>query len=270
MRPCAAKRIRLLVLTGAFVALGAPRAQALPPQFGVEVEAGTAAGLTSYLRNQVITTDDRTQTDAQGRFLLRPSLVDVTTGTGTSLALRLIASNIAAGASLRWFDLSANTIHHRGDRSLSVSRVRPDGSVDDSGVNYRALTPPLDQSIATNSRQTLYVFGLGGDYRFFWPGTAFDVFAPVGAELVVTHVTGAATPYRLGLEASGGLGVSVQVLDSVALILDARLHALATGDYGRRADAARRAVSVGESTEDAFFSTLVYGSANIALQFTIR
>ncbi len=270
MRLSAAHIVGLVLLTGVVVAGFSATACAAPPKFGVEVEAGTAAGLTSYLRNEVVTTVDRSQTDDQGRFLLRPSLADVTTGTGTSVALRLIASNIAAGLSVSWFDLTANEIHHRGDRSLPITRVRPDGSVDDSGVGYQQISPALDQTIPTNSRNTLLVFGLGGDYRFFWPGKAFDVFVPVGAQLVITHVTRTAGPYRLGLAASSGLGMTIQFLDGVALVVDARLHALATGHYGRRADAARRAVSVGESTEDAFFSTLAFASANVALQFTIR
>ncbi|QDG54422.1 hypothetical protein FIV42_27860 [Persicimonas caeni] len=250
--------------------LCASTAHAAPPQFGVEIEAGTAAGFTSYLRNEVVTEVDRTQTDEQGRFLLEPSLVDVETGAGTSLGLRLIASNIAAGLSLRWFDLTANELHHVGRRSISPDRVRPDGSVDDSGVDYRALDPSIDQPIRDEQQDQLYVVGLNGDYRFIWPGDGFDVFVPVGGAAVVTFVTRDASPIRLGLEASSGLGMTITVSDTVALALSGRVHGLVTSHYGRSADAARRAVSIGETTEEAFFSTLLYGSANIAVQFRIR
>lgn len=245
-------------------------AQAAPPQFGVEIQAGTGAGFTPYLRNEVLTEVDRTQTDAQDRFLLEPSLADVETGAGTSVAVRLVATNIAAGLSLRWFDLSGYSVHHVGQRSISQTRVRPDGSVDDSGVGYRQLDPPLEQPIDENDQDQLFVFGLTGDYRFFWPGEALDVFVPVGGGLALTYVTGEASPYRLGLEANSGVGATVSLSDNIALVLDARLHGLITTHYGRRSDAARRAVAVGESTEETFFSTLLYGTASVGLQFTIR
>lgn len=270
MRLTAAKFAGCLLTTAVVATTAAPGALAEPPQFGVEVEAGTAAGVSSYLRNEVVTDTDRTATDAQGRYLLEPSLADVQTGTGTSLAVRLVASNISAGLSLRWFDLDANQIHHRGRQSISASRMRPDGSIDDSGVDYTTLSPPLDRPIPQQAQDQLFVFGLGGDYRFLWPGEAFDFFVPVGAELVVTHVTRDAAPYRLGLQVSSGLGVSVEFLSGVALLVDARLNALATPHYGRREDAARRAVEIGDTTEEAFFSTLVYAGANVAIQFKIR
>lgn len=261
---CAALAVTLAVT------LAASTAHAAPPQFGVELEAGTAAGFTSYLRNEVLTEIDRTQTDEQGRFLLEPSLVDVETGTGTAVGLRLVASNIAAGLSLRWFDLTANELHHVGRRSISPDRVRPDGSVDDSGVGYRQIDPTLDEPIRDEAQDQLFLIGLNGDYRFIWPGDGFDVFVPVGGGVVVTYVTREASPYRLGLEASSGIGTTLQVSDSIAFVLSGRVHGLVTSHYGRSADAARRAVSIGESTEAAFFSTLLYGSANLAIQFKIR
>jgi hypothetical protein len=245
-------------------------AQADPPQFGVEVEAGTTAGFTPYLRNEVLTDVDRTRTDERGRFLLEPSLADIETGTGTSLGVRLVASNIAGGLSLRWFDLSANRTHHLGQESISQSNRRDDGSVDDSGVTYVPLDPPAEEPIVEDEQNRLFVVGLGGEYRFLWPGEAFDVYAPVGGELVFTYVNRDQGGYRVGLEASGGLGMSVEFVSGVSLMLNGKLHGLLTSHYGRRADAARRAVAIGESTEAAFFSTLLYGSANIALQFKIR
>ena len=245
-------------------------AWAAPPEFGVEVEAGTTTSMTPYLRNEVITETDRTETDSSGRFKLRPSLADRQAGAGTALAARLVANRIEAGLSLRWFDLHQYEIHHRGQQSVSQERVRPDGTVDDSGVDYERLRPALEDPIGEDRQAQLFVIGLGAGYRFMWPGEPFDIFVPVGGELVLTHVNEDAAPWRLGLEMNSGLGVSIGFLDNVALLLSGRLHALATTHYGRRSDAARRAVAVGESTEDAFFSTMLYGSANLAFQFTIR
>jgi hypothetical protein len=261
----------LAPLLAACVAVMIPaRADAEPPQFGVEVGVGTALGLSPYLRNEVLTEPDPSTTDASGRSWLLPSLADVETGGATAVSLRLVASNIAAGLSFKWFDLPAYEIHHRGDRLIPPNRRRADGSVDDSGVEYQPIEPPIEQAIPERVRNSLMIIGLGGDYRFHWPGEAFDVFVPVGAEVVLTHVTRPAGPYRLGLGASSGVGATFSLGGRLSLVLDARLHALATGHYGRRSDSARRSAAIGESTEAAFFSTLTYASANLALQFKIR
>ncbi|MFW5966886.1 MAG: hypothetical protein ACOCV2_05175 [Persicimonas sp.] len=241
-------------------------AHADPPDFGIEVEGMTGLGLSPYLRNSVRTETEET---AEGERL-RPYLVDEATGVGNGARARLVASNIAAGLGLRWFELPEERIHHRGLDTISPDRRRPDGTVDDAGVDYEPLRPVDENPIPEEARDTLLVFGLDGEYRFFWSGEVLDVFVPVGGGLVLTHVTREAAPFRLGLEASSGLGVQFDLADGFALMASGRLHALATPHYGRRSDAAYRSATIGETTEAAYFSTLAYASANLAVQFQIR
>lgn len=245
------------------------RALADPPQFGVEVGVGASLGLTSYLRNEVLT-QPTSSPSADAEPWLTPALADVQTGSSIAASLRLLASNLSAGLSLQVFDLPAHTIHHQGERALPPTRQRTDGSIDDSGSGYRRIAPPVESPIPSRLQHSLIVVGLGGDYRIYWPDEAIDFFVPIGAELIFTHVTRPAAPDRLGLAVSTGVGAVLDINARIALVFDARLHALATSHYGRRADAARRAAAIGESTESAFFSTLVYASGNIGLQFTIR
>lgn len=255
----------------AFAATGAPSdARAEPPQFGVEVEGSSGAGLTPYLRNEVRTEEDQTETDDQDRYRLRPFLVDEQTGVGNGASARLVASNITAGLSLQWFELPEERVHHRGDETISPDRVRPDGTVDDSGVAYDPVDPPTEDPVAESARDTLLVFGLGGDYRFTWTGEMVDFFIPAGGGLVLTHVTRDASPFRLGAQLASGLGARLDLGAGLALVASGKLHALATPHYGRRSDAAYRSATIGESTESAYFSTLLYGTANLALQFQIR
>lgn len=241
-----------------------------PPQFGVEASVGTSFGLSSYLRNTVLTqsSSGTAVTDPDASFV--PALADVETGQAFGASLQLVASNLTAGASFQWFELPAYAIHHRGTRALPPSRRRADGSVDDSGSEYSLITPTIDDPIPDRLRNSLLVVGLGGDYRFYWPDDAIDFYVPVGAEVVLTHVTRPASPYRLGLALSSGFGAVLDINSRIALVFDARLHALATSHYGRRNDSARRAAAIGESTESAFFSTLIYASGNVGVQFTIR
>lgn len=269
-RPSFGELLRLLAALGALWMLSSPgRVHAHPPQFGVELKAGSALGLSSYLKNEALIEQEGGDGTGDGANFT-PSLADIDTGTGPALSLQLLASSISAGLSFQYLDLPAHRVHHRGERSLPPTRLRADGSVDDSGMSYSRVDPPIKTAISERTRDSLLLLGLGGDYRFFWPADNFDVYIPVGVEMVLTHITRPASPYRLGLNASSGVGTTVRLGDNIALVLDARLHALATTHYGRRADAARRAVSVDESTEAAFFSTLLYGSAHVGLQFRIR
>jgi len=240
-----------------------------PPQFGVEVGVGASLGLTSYLRNEVLTQPASSpSTDSEPWFT--PALADIQTGSSVAASLRLLASNLSAGLSLQVFDLPAHSIHHQGARALPPARQRADGSVDDSGSEYRPINPPVESPIPSRLQHSLIIVGLGGDYRIYWPDEAIDFFVPIGAELIFTHVTRPAAPDRLGLAVSTGVGAVLDINTRIALVFDARVHALATSHYGRRGDAARRAAAIGESTESAFFSTLIYASGNIGLQFTIR
>lgn len=250
--------------------LSASAALAEPPRFGIEVNVGPALGLSAYLRNEALVQPDPNQPHPGEARWVSASLFDVDTGAGTTAALRLIASHISAGLSFQYFDLPSRVVHHRGDRALPPTRQRADGSLDDSGAHYHPIDPPIREKLSDRQRDSLLVFGLGGDYRFYWSDEAFDFFVPLGADVVITHVTRPAAPYRLGLDVFSGVGTSVNLGSGIALLIDARLHALATSHYGRRADAARRAVELGESTEAAFFSTLLYVSASVGLQFKIR
>lgn len=266
-------RARVRLVCGASVCaalLSAGSAHAEPPRFGIEVNAGPALGLSAYLRNEALVQPDANQPHPGEARWVSSSLYDVDTGAGIASALRLVASNISAGFSFQYFDLPARTIHHRGDRALPASRQRADGSLDDSGVHYRPMEPPIREKLSGRQRDALLVFGLGGDYRFYWSDEAFDVFVPLGADVILTHVTRPAAPYRLGLDVFGGVGTSVTLSSGISLLVDGRLHAVATSHYGRRADSARRSVELGESTETAFFSTLLYVSASVGLQFKIR
>ncbi|AWV88931.1 hypothetical protein DN745_06085 [Bradymonas sediminis] len=244
-------------------------AHADPPQFGVEVGVGAALGLSPYLRNEVVAQPLPTSGTDERPWII-PSLAHIETGRSVAASLKLVASNLTAGASLQVFDLPSFTTYYRGDRALPPTRQRADGSVDDSGTEYAPLSPPINESIPSRLQDSLIVVGLGGDYRIYWPDEAIDFFIPIGAEIVLTHVTRPAASNRLGLAMSTGVGAVLDINSRIGLVFDARLHALATSHYGRRSDSARRAAAIGESTEAAFFSTLLYASANIGLQFTIR
>ncbi|MGM0558851.1 MAG: hypothetical protein ACQEVA_20860 [Myxococcota bacterium] len=245
-------------------------ALAITPEFGVEVEAGRGTGLSPYMRNEVFTEVDRSSTDGEGRFLLTPFLADRRSGSGAAFQLRLVGGRIAAGLSLRTYALEQWRIHHRGTDQITQERIRPDGTIDDSGVDYVELEAPLDRPASESEQSTLFEIGLGANYRFVWPGQTVDFFVPVGGKLVLMHEAKRLGLYRLGLQATSGAGVAFDFVPNLSFLMVGRVHALTTTHYGRRSDAARRAVEVDESTESALFSTMLSASINLGLQFRIR
>jgi hypothetical protein len=245
-------------------------ARAITPEFGVEFEAGRSTGLSPYLRNEVYTEIDRSSTDDEGRFFLTPFLANRRTGAGVAFQLRLVAGQVAAGLSLRTYAMDQWRIRYRGTEQISEDRVRPDGSVDDSGVGYEELDTPLDRPVAEEQRAALFEIGLGATYRYVFPAETVDFFIPIGGKLVLMHESQRLGLYRLGLQATSGAGIAFDFVPNLSFILAGRVHALVTTHYGRRSDAARRAVEVGQSTESAFFSPMLSASINLGLQFRIR
>lgn len=245
-------------------------ALAITPEFGVELEAGRSTGFSPYMRNEVFTEVDRTATDDDGRFLLTPFLADRRTGSGVSFQLRLVAGRIAAGLSLRTYALEQWRIRHRGADQITQDRIRPDGTIDDSGVDYVELEAPIDRPASDSEQSTLFEIGLGASYRYVWPGETVDFFVPIGGKFVLMHEAQRLGLYRLGVQASSGGGVAFDFIPNLSFMMVGRVHALATTHYGRRSDAARRAVEVDESTESALFSTMLSASINLGFQFRIR
>jgi hypothetical protein len=184
--------------------------------------------------------------------------------------MRLVADSLIGHVRFRWFNLDQQRVHHKGESTIPFDRMRPDGTVDDAGVSYEALDPPVGDPLPPGAEQTLYELGVGGGYRILWPGRRVDFFVPIEGSLVWLRASGSASPMRLGLEAASGGGLSLQLSESMALNLTGKLHGLLTRHYGRSGDAAYRAVEVGESTEASFFSSHVFATGNMALQFTIR
>ena len=245
------------------------------PRFAVEVEGGRNAGLTPYLTNVVYSEEQILGQDFIGEEPFQPFLVDERTGWGTNLAVRLVSNQLQAGLRLRWFDVGTARVHHRGvvsgsDDELRPTRVRPDGTVDDSGASYVEVDEPVDIAIGPARRANLFVFGLEGGYRFYLIRGDVDLFAPVSGSLLVTHMGRGQAPYRFGLGAQGGIAASFDFVSVISIVISSKLHGVITPSYWHRSDAARRAADLGRATESALFSTTSFVSFDLALQFAVR
>jgi len=241
-----------------------------PPRLGIEASFDRQVGLSAYLRNRVLSEAEVRGEPPPSNASFRPYLADMLARWGSGVSLGVASRGISAGLSFRWFDISTARLHHRGGQQLPPSRRRPDGSVDDSGTAYEALPSTRTIELAESSHATLWSLAAGADYRIGIVDENIDVFIPVGGQLVLTHLTRPEAPFRPGLEVRGGIGTRLTLLDSLNLLVQGRLHGLATTSYTRRPDSARRAVELGETTEAALFSTLLYPSLSATLQFRIR
>ncbi len=241
-----------------------------PPRLGIEASFGRQLGLSAYLRNRVLSEPEVRGEPPPSNTSFRPYLADMLARWGSGVSLGVASRGVSAGLSFRWFDISTARLHHRGEQQLPPTRRRPDGSIDDSGTPYEPLPTTQTIELAESSNATLWSLAAGADYRIDIVDDNVDVFVPVGGQLVLTHLTRPEAPFRPGLEVRGGIGARLTLLESLNLLVQGRLHGLATTSYTRRADSARRAVELGETTEAALFSTLLYPSLSATLQFRIR
>lgn len=269
----------LAVLFGVAVVAGAtvsPSTASAQPRFAVEVEGGRNLGLTPYLRDVVYSDTEIRGAGVPAEESFQPFLADERSGWGNHFAARLISKGFQVGLTLRWFDVSQVRIHHRGetaghpDSNLRPTRIRPDGTVDDTGVTYDPLDTPIDVPIDADKRANLFVFGVEAGYRLYLYRGELDVFAPLSGSLVVTHLGRQFAPFRPGLDFKSGVSASFDFVSVLSINLGPRLHGLVTPNYWNRSDAARRAAELDRSTESALFSSQVYLSLDVALEFAIR
>lgn len=251
----AAVRIITTIVFGALLLAAAPAAS--QPRFGVEAAAGQNIGLTSYVDNVVV---------VQGN---RPLLVDEIAGTGAAFDLRFVLNQWEIGGAVHFFDRDTIRIHHRGLEELPENRIRPDGSVDDAGIDYSAIEPIRSPSPATQPGSLLIV-DIGAGYRWYVVDTAFGLYFPVYGGLVATHVLDPNQPTILGVSAATGFGLSYDVAPPIGVFVSGRIHGVLTPAYRPLADASRTSSTAGETTEEAVFSAMAHATAVVGLQFTVR
>lgn len=249
-------RPTLVILTALFGTLLAANAVA-QPRFGLEVSAGQNIGLTSYVDNVVVLQDDL------------PLLADELVGSGVGLSLDFLFSKWAVGAEVRLFDRETIRLHHRGTQTLPAGRVRADGSVDDSGVDYVAFGPVRGPSPRTQPGDLLLI-DIGASYRFYVLDSAFMLWFPVGGSLVATKILETSQPTIFGVGASTGVGFGYVIAPPIGVFISGLAHGILTPAYRPLSDAARGSYTSGESTEEAVFSSMAYASVMVGLQFTIR
>jgi hypothetical protein len=253
-----------------------PAVASSQPSFALEVEGGRNAGLTPYLRNVVYTDDDIRGREGESSPTFRPYLADERSGWGTALAVRLVSDRLQGGLSMQWFDISTARVHHRGrvpgqeDDRLRSTRIRTDGTVDDSGVEYEELDPPTDVPAGAGRSTNLFVFGIEGGYRFPLYSGDFDIYAPANGMFVVSYLGRKFAPLRPGLGVKTGVSTAFDFVSVMSVIVGGRVQWFATPTYWNRSDAARRAAELGEATESALFSSQLSASFRVGLRFTIR
>lgn len=227
------------------------------PRFGVELAAGQNLGVTSYVDNIVVLQGDL------------PLLADELIGSGAGFHLAFIFSKWSVGAEVRLFDRDTIRLHHRGTEAIPSGRIRPDGSVDDSGTDYVPFGPVRSPSPRTQPGDLLLI-DIGASHRFYLLDGPFSLWFPVGASIIATRVMETSQPTVLGLGANVGVGAGYAIAPPITVIVTGKMHGILTPAYRPLADAARGSYTVGETTEEAVFSSMAYGSAMVGLQFTIR
>lgn len=259
---------------------GGESSETIRQRFAVELMFGQTTGLTPYQRD-VVFMQTTGEVDATGTALARPYLADELNSWGNQLGMRFLIGDMEVGLSIHTMTRDQLKLNWRGDRTIQVTRQRPDGSVDDSGVSYTArpagtedgsdIWLPQTTRVSQRGRGSLMVGVFGGGKRFeLWRQKRWRLFAPAGGGVALTHITEDAMPYKLGLQVEGGLGAEFDLAENIAISASGRLMALGTMSYGRRDDASRRAEIVGEGTVNTLFASMLYTNLGVSLIYSIR
>lgn len=229
------------------------------PRFGVEVSAGQGGGLTSYIDNSPYAQDDSI------------FLANEIAGTGLSLGLAFIFDDLELTLSGQLFDRSRVSLHHVANEPgpLPDDRIRPDGTIDDSGFTYREISTTA-VTVGDRSRGDLLMSSVSGGWRYFILSGDVDIWVPIAGGISVAHVLEDTRPWVFGVTASTGIGLTFEIASPISIFVQTRVHGVLTPSYGPQQDAARTSASVGESTLEAATASMLYSSFGIGLQVAIR
>ncbi len=227
------------------------------PRFAVELAAGQNVGFVPYVDNVVV---------LQGG---RPVLVDELPGNGATFDLRFVFSNWVVGGNVRLFDRDTIVIHHRGTEDLPPNRVRPDGSIDDTGVEYEPVERVRSASPMARPGDLLAV-DLGTGYRLYAIDGPFTLYFPFSLGVVGVKVLEVNQPTILGLLAAVGTAASYSVAPPFGVFLSAQVHGMVTPAYRTAADTARTSYTAGESTLEAVLGATAFGSVMLGIEFRVR
>lgn len=240
-----------------------------------EITVGQSTGLTPYMRD-VIDTQDSSEFDPNpdpdfaGTPLLQTYLADESNGWGSHIRARLRLGDYLIAASAQFHPRSQLVRHHKATTLESRSRLRPDGTFDDAGVEYTELEEKETVAAGQRNRGVLFVSSLQGGYSLEYNIEPFTLSVPFTAGLCMVNISEPAMPYAFGLRATTGLDGQYKLADNFAVTANFGLSALATMEYQNRQDAARRASLTGQGTSNALFSSLVQSWLEVGVVFIIR
>lgn len=227
------------------------------PRIGVEISGGAGLGFNPYVDNVVLLDSDV------------PVLVDELPGPGLHFQLSFLFGELELFGGVNFFNRSTVLQHHRATGTISPrNRLRPDGTIDDSGVDYVKVE---ETTVTSNSNKGDLLFvRLGGGYRFYLLNDTFRFYIPVAGGLAFLTILEASQPLKTGLFLETGLGTSIDIAEPISVFFDARLTGTATSSYAPISDAARTSFLNDESTESTLFSSFLSTSFLIGFQIAIR
>ena len=227
------------------------------PRIGVEISGGAGVGFNPYVDNVVILDSDV------------PVLVDELPGPGIHFRLSFLFGELELFGGVNLFNRTSVIQHHRATSTISPrNRLRPDGTIDDSGVEYLRVD---DTTVNSNSNKGDLLFvRLGGGYRFYLLNDEFRFYIPAAGGLAFLTILEPAKPLKTGVFLETGFGLSFDIAEPISVFFDGRITGTATPSYAPISDAARTSFLNDESTESTLFSSFLSSSFLIGFQIAIR
>ena len=234
---------------------------------GVQVYGGGAIPTVPFVSNGVRVEGDSLSSDPVA------SLVDQYNRLGFQAGGGVVINNFEIRYSLNRFGWDRIVTRCVGENEPSVLFS---GEIDDSAVNYQCFDDEnAPESTLENAGLTpLLLHMLSGGPRFTLTPIdsavdAFLVLAP-GIGLTSYNDNSADGGILFGFYANTGGGVSFDVSDRLAVLLEARYHFFLTRPPYRHQMVANRALARDESSFSAVFDVFQFFTFNVGVNFTFR
>lgn len=252
------------VLAALALLLAAPTAPDARPRLGVQIKLGLSSPLTDYLTNHTLLLD---RSNTEGEVNAYPYIGDVQNDTGLTFTLLATFRSLEFSLAFFSFPWAGSTLYWEGD--APATRVTA-FHVDDAGVNYRALDPPLqvDTEQVATAGLSMTTFDVG--YRFYlWESGFLEAYAPVGGGLVVQgEPMQCELAVVCGAHLWGGLAADL-VIENLAFVFDVRFHGILTGEAIGVEEAANTAAVTDATIFQAFTSTMLFATFDIGVRWSV-
>ncbi|MBH22879.1 MAG: hypothetical protein CMH57_00195 [Myxococcales bacterium] len=226
-------------------------------KFALEFRVGFALPIEDYVETKtVLISEDN-----------RPRIVDLTNEpTFANFSLLADIRDIELSLSVRQFAWGDSLIRYEGDRP---AQELSEGNIDDAGVQYTRLDPPITTDEPLVSSNSLNLFTIcAGQRIYILESGLFQAYIPATIGVSFAEVT-SGSGNNVGVILATGVAADVVISDLIAVVLDARIHGMLTENASGVSQGAQNASATDGTIISALTSSMVFVTFDVGARFTL-